>query len=46
MVHDQGNEAPQAKRIAPSGRTWNEILIEAQQKEMQQQKQRSRGFSR
>ncbi|MBD2598324.1 mobilization protein, partial [Nostoc spongiaeforme FACHB-130] len=50
----QGNETaqvvqkmlPQAKRVAPSGRTWNEILIEAQQKEIEQQKQRSRGFSR
>ncbi|MDZ8237627.1 MAG: relaxase/mobilization nuclease domain-containing protein [Nostoc sp. ChiQUE01a] len=37
---------PQAKRIEPSGLTWNEILIEAQQREMEQQKQRSRGFSR
>ncbi|MBD2249266.1 hypothetical protein [Nostoc sp. FACHB-888] len=26
---------PQAKRIEPSGLTWNEILIEAQQREMQ-----------
>ncbi|MBD2532578.1 hypothetical protein H6G97_24530 [Nostoc flagelliforme FACHB-838] len=51
---DLGNEAslvvesmlPQAKRIAPKGLTWNEILIEAKQQEMQQQKQRSRGFSR
>ncbi|MBG1259566.1 hypothetical protein [Nostoc commune] len=51
---DLGNEAslvvqsmlPQAKRIAPSGRTWNEILIEQQQQEMLKQKQRSRGFSR
>ncbi|MGJ5634881.1 hypothetical protein ABF638_37635, partial (plasmid) [Nostoc sp. CALU 1950] len=56
---DQGNEAaqvvqeilPQAKRIAPSGRTWNEILVEQQQQKQQQQedleqKQRSRGFSR
>ncbi|WP_277926800.1 hypothetical protein [Nostoc foliaceum] len=34
-----------AKRIAPSGRTWNEILIE-QQQEIVEQKQRSRGFSR
>ncbi|MFW9263438.1 hypothetical protein [Nostoc sp. CALU 546] len=50
----QGNEAaqvvksmlPQAKRIEPSGLTWNEILIEAKQREMEQQKQRSRGFSR
>jgi hypothetical protein len=36
---------PQAKRIAPSGRTWNEILVE-QQQEILEQKQRSRGFSR
>ncbi|MBD2458268.1 relaxase/mobilization nuclease domain-containing protein [Nostoc sp. FACHB-87] len=51
---EQGNETaqviqkilPQAKRVAPSGRTWNEILIEAKQKEIEQQKQRSRGFSR
>ncbi len=51
---DLGNEAaqavqemlPQAKRITPSGLTWNEILIEAQQKQMLEQKQRSRGFSR
>jgi hypothetical protein len=50
---DQGNLAaqvvksmlPQAKRIAPKGRTWNEILIE-QQQEILEQKQRSRGFSR
>lgn len=51
----QGNETslvvqeklPQAKRIAPSGRTWNEILIEEQQQqEMLEQKQHSRGFSR
>jgi hypothetical protein len=53
----QGNETslvvqkklPQAKRIAPSGLTWNEILIEQQQQqkqEEQEQKQRSRGFSR
>jgi hypothetical protein len=50
----QGNETaqvvqkmlPQAKRIEPSGLTWNEILIEAQQREIEQQKQRSRGFSR
>ncbi|MBN3945030.1 MAG: relaxase/mobilization nuclease domain-containing protein [Nostoc sp. NMS7] len=53
---DRGNEAsllvqemlPQAKRIAPSGLTWNEILIEQQQQqqEMLEQKQRGRGFSR
>jgi hypothetical protein len=54
---DQGNEAaqvvqsmlPQAKRIAPSGLTWNEILIEQQQQQQQEileQKQRGRGFSR
>ncbi|WP_223278462.1 relaxase/mobilization nuclease domain-containing protein [Nostoc sp. 'Peltigera membranacea cyanobiont' 232] len=54
---DQGDQAaqivqkklPQAKRIAPSGLTWNEILIEQQQQqqqEMLEQKQRSRGFSR
>jgi branched-subunit amino acid transport protein AzlD len=53
---DQGNEAslvvqsmlPQAKRIAPSGRTWNEILVEQQrqQQEELEQKQRGRGFSR
>ncbi|WP_242062389.1 relaxase/mobilization nuclease domain-containing protein [Nostoc punctiforme] len=54
---DRGNEAsvliqkmlPQAKRIAPSGRTWNEILVEErqqQQQEILEQKQRSRGFSR
>ncbi|MHC5915914.1 MAG: relaxase/mobilization nuclease domain-containing protein, partial [Nostoc sp.] len=50
---DRGNETslvvqsmlPQAKRIAPSGRTWNEILIERQQEELEQ-KQRGRGFSR
>ncbi|MHC5915637.1 MAG: DUF3991 domain-containing protein, partial [Nostoc sp.] len=50
---DQGNEAaqvvqeilPQAKRIAPSGLTWNEILIE-QQQEIREQKQRGRGLSR
>ena len=53
----QGNETslvvqsmlPQAKRIAPSGRTWNEILVEErqqQQQEIVEQKQRSRGFSR
>jgi hypothetical protein len=54
---DRGNETaqvvqeklPQAKRIAPSGLTWNEILIEQQQRQQQEiveQKQRSRGFSR
>ena len=53
---DQGNEVaqvvqeklPQAKRIAPSGLTWNEILIEQQrqQQEELEQKQRGRGFSR
>ncbi|MEJ6486319.1 mobilization protein, partial [Nostoc punctiforme UO1] len=53
---DLGNEAaqsvqemlPQAKRIAPSGRTWNEILVEQQrqQQEELEQKQRGRGFSR
>jgi|GEM_PF-1630749 len=53
---DQGNEAaqvvhkmlPQAKRIAPKGLTWNEILVRErqQQQEMLEQKQRSRGFSR
>ena len=53
---DQGNEVseviqkmlPQAKRIAPSGLTWNEILIEQQQQQQEEleQKQRSRGFSR
>ncbi|MEJ6485709.1 mobilization protein, partial [Nostoc punctiforme UO1] len=51
---DQGNEAslvvqeilPQAKRIAPSGLTWNEILIEQQQQEIQEQKQRGRDLSR
>ncbi|MHC5763872.1 DUF3991 domain-containing protein, partial [Nostoc sp.] len=50
---DQGNLAaqvvqeilPQAKRIAPSGLTWNEILIE-QQQQMLEQKQRGRGLSR
>jgi hypothetical protein len=54
---DQGNEAaqvvqkmlPQAKRIAPSGLTWNEIFVrerQQQQQEILEQKQRSRGFSR
>ncbi|MEA5604994.1 hypothetical protein VB732_28270, partial [Nostoc sp. UHCC 0252] len=53
---DQGNDAaqvvqeilPQAKRIVPSGLTWNEILIEQQQQqqEMLEQKQRGRGLSR
>jgi hypothetical protein len=54
---DLGNEAslvvqsmlPQAKRIAPSAPTWNEILVEErqqQQQEILEQKQRSRGFSR
>jgi hypothetical protein len=53
---DLGNEAaqvvhkmlPQAKRIAPKGLTWNEILVRErrQQQEMLEQKQRSRGFSR
>ncbi|MDZ8141012.1 MAG: relaxase/mobilization nuclease domain-containing protein [Nostoc sp. DedQUE04] len=53
---DQGNQAaqvvqemlPQAKRIPPSGLTWNEILIEQQrqQQEELEQKQRGRGFSR
>lgn len=53
---DQGNLAaqvlqsmlPQAKRIAPSGLTWNEILIRErqQQQEILEQKQRGRGFSR
>ncbi|MBW4565819.1 MAG: relaxase/mobilization nuclease domain-containing protein [Mojavia pulchra JT2-VF2] len=53
---DLGNETslvvqeklPQAKRIAPSGLTWNEILIEQQQQQQEivEQKQRSRGFSR
>ncbi len=51
---EEGNEIaqviqkmlPQSKRIEPSGLTWNEILIEAQQREMLSQKQRSRGFSR
>jgi hypothetical protein len=50
---DQGNLAaqvvqeilPQAKRIAPSGLTWNEILIE-QQQEIREQKQQGRGLSR
>jgi uncharacterized protein YeaO (DUF488 family) len=51
---DRGNEVaqvvqsmlPQAKRIAPNGFTWNEILIEQQQQEMLEQKQRGRGLSR
>ncbi|BBD70797.1 hypothetical protein NIES4072_71630 [Nostoc commune NIES-4072] len=53
---DQGNETslvvqemlPQAKRIAPKGQSWNEILVRErqQQQEMLSQKQRSRGFSR
>ncbi|MEJ6487879.1 mobilization protein, partial [Nostoc punctiforme UO1] len=52
---DLGNEAaqvvqemlPQAKRIAPKGLSWNEILIkQQQQQEMLEQKQRGRGFSR
>jgi hypothetical protein len=53
---DQGNEAaqvvqsmlPQAKRIAPKGLSWNEILIKQQQQQQEEleQKQRSRGFSR
>ena len=51
---DRGNETslvvqsmlPQAKRIAPSGLTWNEILIEQRQQEELEQKQRGRGFSR
>ena len=52
---DQGNETaqvvkqmlPQARRIAPSGVSWNEILVkERQQQEELEQKQRSRGFSR
>ncbi|MFL9453467.1 DUF3991 domain-containing protein [Tolypothrix bouteillei VB521301_2] len=51
---EQGNQTaqlvqkilPQAKRVEPSGVTWNEILIEAKQREIEQQKQRSRGFSR
>jgi hypothetical protein len=38
--------AHEAQRIVPSGRTWNDILIEAKQREIEQQKQRSRGFSR
>ncbi|WP_396978200.1 DUF3991 domain-containing protein, partial [Nostoc sp. ATCC 53789] len=50
---DQGNLAaqvvqemlPQARRIAPSGLTWNEILIE-QQQQIREQKQRGRGLSR
>ncbi len=53
---DLGNEAtqavqsmlPQAKRIAPSGLTWNEILVKErqQQQEMLEQKQRGQGLSR
>jgi hypothetical protein len=53
---DQGNLAaqvvqeilPQAKRIVPSGLTWNEILIRErqQQQEILEQKQRGRGLSR
>jgi hypothetical protein len=53
---DRGNEAaqvvksmlPQAKRIAPKGLSWNEILIKQQQQQQDEleQKQRSRGFSR
>ncbi|WP_265277070.1 relaxase/mobilization nuclease domain-containing protein [Nostoc sp. KVJ3] len=53
---DLGNEAsqvvqkmlPVAKRIAPSGLTWNEILIEQQQQQQDilEQKQPKRGFSR
>jgi hypothetical protein len=51
---DLGNQAaqvvqsmlPQAKRIAPSGLTWNEILIEQQQQEILEQKQQGRGLSR
>jgi Relaxase/Mobilisation nuclease domain len=53
---DQGNEAaqvvqsmlPQAKRIAPTGQSWNEVFVRErrQQQEMLEQKQRSRGFSR
>ncbi|WP_238845373.1 relaxase/mobilization nuclease domain-containing protein [Nostoc edaphicum] len=52
---DLGNEAaqvvqsmlPQAKRIAPKGLSWNEILIKQQQQQEElEQKQRSRGFSR
>jgi hypothetical protein len=53
---DQGNEAaqvvksmlPQAKRIAPKGLSWNEILVKErqQQQEILEQKQRGRGFSR
>jgi hypothetical protein len=52
----QGNETslvvqsilPQAKRIAPSGLTWNEILIRErqQQQEELEQKQWGRGLSR
>ncbi|MFS0520190.1 DUF3991 domain-containing protein, partial [Nostoc sp. UIC 10607] len=53
---DRGNEAalvvksmlPQAKRIAPSGLTWNEILIEQQQQQQEilEQKQQGQGLSR
>ncbi|MBE8989102.1 relaxase/mobilization nuclease domain-containing protein [Nostoc sp. LEGE 12450] len=52
---DRGNQAaqvvqeklPQAKRIAPSRLTWNEILIEQQQQQQQEElEQRSRGLSR
>jgi hypothetical protein len=54
---DLGNEAaqavqsmlPQAKRIAPKGLTWNEILVrerQQQQQEIMEQKQRGRGLSR
>lgn len=54
--NDQGKEAaqvvksmlPQAKRIAPKGLSWNEILVKErqQQQEILEQKQRGRGFSR
>jgi hypothetical protein len=51
--NEQGNQTaqvvqkilPQAKRLEPSGVTWNEILIEAKQREMQQHQQPERGFS-
>ncbi|WP_427163060.1 hypothetical protein ACQFX9_20420 [Aliinostoc sp. HNIBRCY26] len=51
--YEYGNETaqviqkmlPQSKRIEPLGLTWNEILIEAKQREIEQQKQRSRGTS-